>query len=161
MPDYPSASEVPRRLYFGLRPKNMVYTQQNGLRSSSRPFIALCADRELALRIAKRREQAPILIEILAGEASENGISFLVAGPHLYLAQSVPVEFILFPKIRHGLAEGPEERVPKRKDKPAPAPSPGSFTVQPHHLQAGKDATNKPRGGWKKVGRKDRHKRDI
>ena len=74
-PSYPPASDVPERLYFGLRPKNMVRTQEIGLNSSRRRFIAVCADRDLALRIAKRREQSPILIEILAREASGKGVS--------------------------------------------------------------------------------------
>ena len=58
-PQYPPASEVPGRLTSGIRAKNMVYVQDNGLKSVGRPFVALCADRELALRIAKRREPEP------------------------------------------------------------------------------------------------------
>ncbi|MGC9965425.1 MAG: hypothetical protein ABSE08_08465 [Syntrophobacteraceae bacterium] len=164
-PEYPAASEVPERLYLGLRPKNMVYIQKNGLHSAGKRLLALCSERELALRIAKRREQAPILIEILAREASGSGLSFFVAGPHLYLAESVPVEFIVFPKIRRDLLERPAERVPKREEKPSPAVAPGSFTVQPHHLQAsqpsGKGMKKDARSGWKKDSRKERHKRDL
>lgn len=118
-PGYPPASDVPERLYLGLRPKNMVDTQKNGLHCAGRPFLALCAGRELALRIAKRREQAPILIEILARAAAGNGLCFFVAGPDLFLAESVPVEFIVFPKIRRDFAERLAERVPKREEKPS------------------------------------------
>ncbi len=157
-PGYPPASDVPERLYLGLRPKNMVDTQKNGLHCAGRPFLALCAGRELALRIAKRREQAPILIEILARAAAGNGLCFFVAGPDLFLAESVPVEFIVFPKIRRDFAERLAERVPKREEKPSPAAAPGSFTLQPHHLQgsqpAGKGAKKDARGGWKKTGPK-------
>ena len=127
---------MPERLYFGLRPKNLVQTQEIGLNSSSRRFIALCADRELALRIARRREQSPILIEILAREASGRGLSFLVAGPHLYLVESVPVEFILFPKFRQDFAERLAGGVRKPVDKPSPPLAPGSFIVEPHHFEA-------------------------
>ena len=162
---YPQASEVPERLYFGLRPKNMVYTQKNGLRSAARPYVPLCGDRELALRIAKRREEAPILVEILAREASGNGVSFLVAGPHLYLAESVPVAFIVFPRVRHDFAEKLAERIPKPVQTPSPAAAPGSFTVQPHHVQtpqsAGKGSRKDAGAGWKKDSRKDRRKREL
>ncbi len=166
-PEYPAASEVSRRLYFGLRSKNMVYAQENGLKSSSRPFVALSADRELALRIAKRRDPEPILIEIQALEASWNGISFLIAGPQLYLTESVPAEFILFPKVRD--AERVTQRVRKPEAKPSHAVSPGSFTVQPHHVQAvgpsgefARKGGKKDKGGeWKKQSRKERHKRDM
>jgi len=167
-PEYTSASEVPARLYFGLRPKNMVHAQKNGLQSAVRRYVPLCSDRKLALRIAERRESTPVLIEILARDASENGISFLVAGPDLYLTEAVPAEFILFPKIRHDFAEKLAERAPKREVKFSPAEAPGSFTVKTHHLQihgpsdsAGKGAKNERRSGWKKDSRKERRKRDI
>jgi putative RNA 2'-phosphotransferase len=168
-PGYPAASEVSGRLYFGLRPRNMVYAPDNGLKAASRPFIALCTDREFALRIAKRREQEPVLIEILAREVSGKGISFLVAGPQLYLVESIPAEFILFPKVRHDLAERVGEHVRRPRAKPAPAVSPGSFTVQQHHIQtygppgefAPKREQKDKRGEWKKQSRKERHKRDM
>lgn len=165
-PEYPAASEVPERLYFGLRPKKLDHTQNNGLRGAGRRSVALCADRELALRMAKRREDAPILIEILGGEASRNGVPFFVAGPHLYLTESVPVEFIVFPKIRRDLTEKLTEHIAKRREKPSPPSAPGSFTVQLHHVQASQLAAKGSKKdsrspGWKKDSRKERHKRDL
>ncbi len=132
-PVYPVASEVPARLYFGLKPKNLVHTQNIGLKSARRRFVTLCAERELALRIAVRTEEDPILIEILARGAHESGLSFLVAGQDFYLVESVPVEFILFPKLR----QDPADRLAaslKKKVQPSPAIAPGSFIVQSHHL---------------------------
>ncbi|MGA2400140.1 MAG: hypothetical protein ABSG91_00345 [Syntrophobacteraceae bacterium] len=167
-PCYPPASDVPERLYFGLKSKTLVHAQTIGLKSASRRFIAVCAQRELALRIAKRREQAPVLIEILARGAAGSGISFLDGGPHLYLVESIPAEFILFPKIRQDLAEKVAGRACKSADKPSSATAPGSFIVEPHHFEAryrgkipGKGANNVAQRGWKKQGRKERHKRDI
>ena len=167
-PCYPPASEVPERLYFGLRPKNLVQTQRDGLKSAGRRFIAVCADRELALRIARRREQSPVLIEIRAREASGSGVSFLVASPHLYLVESIPAEFIIFPKIRHDFAEKLAGGVRKPEDQPSRPIAPGSFIVQTHHLQAPgagpiteKGAKKDAKSGWKKERRKERHKRDM
>jgi putative RNA 2'-phosphotransferase len=168
-PVYPLASEVPERLYYGLRPNNLVFVQNNGLRSSARRYVALCSERDLALRIARRRERAPILIDILARGAFEKGLPFLVAGPHLYLAESVPVEFMLFPKMSRDLAERLAGSVAKQEAKPSPTATPGSFTVEAHHIQgygpspvsAGKGAKRGSKGGWKKEGRKERHKRNI
>jgi putative RNA 2'-phosphotransferase len=164
-PCYPPAFEVPERLFFGLRAKNLVHVQKNGLYGHGNRSLALCEDRELALRIAKRREEAPILVEILAREASLNSLSFFVAGPQLYLTEFVPVTFIVFPKIRRDVAEKMAEHAPKREVKPSPVTTPGSFTVQPQHLQtsqpAGKTSKNDARAGWKKDSRKERHKRDV
>ncbi len=167
-PDYPLATELPERLFYGIRPKMLVKAQDFGLRSSARPFIPLSADRELAIRIAKRREKEPILVEVLASKALASGVPFMTAGPSLYLAESVPVEFILFPRIRQDLAARLlSERAVKPKEKASPPPAPGSFTVSPGHVTApgfGKSSAKSgksSKGGWKKDSRKERRKRDI
>lgn len=169
LPGYPCASNVPERLYFGLRVRNLLQTQRNGLKPSSRRFMALCAEREMALRIAKRREPSPIIVDIRAREAFEGGASFLVGGPGLYLTESVPAEFLLFPKIRLDVAEKLAGQAAKKPvDKPSsPAPS-GSYIVSPKHFESqyggkvfGKTVKNGQPKEWKKERRKDRHKRDI
>ena len=168
VPDYPAVSDLPKRLYFGLRPKNLAHAQNNGLRSSRRRFVALCTERELALQIAKRNEQDPVLIEVQAREACEGGLSFFAAGPALYLVESVPAEFIVFPKVRQDLAERLAAPARKPEHKPSPFTTPGSFIVQPHHFEVAgagklpsKGAKKDPKGGWRKGTRKERHKRDI
>ena len=40
LPVYPPASDVPERLYFGLKPKNLAHTQKFGLISTRRRFVA-------------------------------------------------------------------------------------------------------------------------
>ncbi|MGA3114894.1 MAG: hypothetical protein ABSF90_10745 [Syntrophobacteraceae bacterium] len=168
-PVYPVASDLPKRLYFGLKPKTLVYTQETGLISSRRRFVPVCGERELALRIARREEETPILIEILAREAYQSGLSFLTAGLHLYLVESVPREFILFPQIRQDLAERLTQTSARKPEVQPPHPvAPGSFIVQTHHLEAlgagksaKKGAKKDAKEGWKKQGRKERHKREI
>ncbi len=165
-PVYSPAPELPRRLYFGLKPKQLASARENGLSPTRRRFVPLCDDRELALRIAKRTEQSPILIEIPGEEIQRSSLTVYAAGPHLYLVESVPAKFLLFPKIRQDLAE--KLAAPVSKPKPAPPVAPGSFIVQPHHLgipgaakPAGKAADRGGGGGWKRKGRKERHKRDV
>lgn len=167
-PKYRIAADLPGRLYFGIRSKSLVHIQKFGLLPSGRSFVPLSSDRELALRIAKRRDPDPLLLEVLTDRATESGISFLVAGPELYLAEAVPAEFLLFPKIRQDLGEKLiAERAPKPKPKPSP-PSPGSFIVEPHHFgpaasakAGGGKGGKKEKRGWKKEARKERRKRDI
>jgi len=168
LPAYPPATDVPARLYFGLKPNNLVYTQKFGLARARRRFVPVCGERELALRIARREEKTPLPIEILAREAYQSGLSFLAAGPHLYLVESMPAQFILFPKVRQDLAERLAGPVRKPEVQPSPHTPPGSFIVQSRHLEAPgagkptkKGAKKDPRGGWKKEGRKERHKRDM
>lgn len=161
-PEYPPAGNVPERLYFAARPKNLVSIQNFGLRPVPRPFLPLCADREPALRIGRRREPEPVVLEVLARKALGAGISFLVAGDGLYLAEAVPAEFLLIPKIREDAAEGPSSGPEKKQKQKAVPPSPGSFVVQPHHIE---NTTKRPakgkKDGWKDKSRKERRKRDV
>jgi putative RNA 2'-phosphotransferase len=165
---YPVAAQVPKRLYFGIKPKHLASAREHGLKPGRRRFLPLCDEKEFALRIAKRTEQAPILVEIMAEEGARNGVSILTAGPHLYLVESVPARFIVFPLLRQEIAEKPNK--PVRKPKPAlpSSATPGSFVMQPHHLGipgGAKPGAKGPgkggKGGWKKSSRKERTKRDA
>ncbi len=164
---YSPAPDVPKRLYFGLSPKHFASVTEKGLSPTRRRYVVLCDEKDFALRIAKRTEESPILIEISAAEAAERSrLSFLAAGPHLYLVDSVPAKFIIFPQIRQDKAEKLSDPA-RRKPKPSPPhpTTPGSFIVQPHHL--GIPGAAKPGGkgsnkeGWKKAARNERHKRDA
>ena len=134
-PVYEPAVEMPGRLYFGLKPKNLIHTRKFGLKNARRPFVPLSSRRETALRIAGRTEEGPLLIEILALEASEAGLSFFAAGGDLYLIDSVPVEYILFPNIRRDLAER-LAAAPAAKQKVSTPSTPGSFIVDPQYFEA-------------------------
>ena len=168
-PCYPPASDVPERLYFGIKTQKFGSCPNNWFKSSGRRFIAVCAERELALRIARTTGAVAGFDRNTCSRGFRERHSFLVAGPHLYLVQSVPVEFILFPKFRQDFAERLAGRAGKPADKPSPPPAPGSFIVEPHHFEAqyrgkipGKGVKNDDSAqGWKKARRKERHKRDI
>ncbi len=166
LPRYKAVEDAPARLYFGIKPKNLVRTQDLGLRPSGRPFTPLSASRELAIRIARRREPEPILIEVEARRAVESGTLFLSAGAELYLVESVSRDFLIFPRVRENIAEKLAARREKPASKPV-APTPGTFIVQPHHVQstamAGEKSVqhSKTRAGWKKESRKVRRKRDV
>jgi putative RNA 2'-phosphotransferase len=165
--DYPVATEVPGRLYFGLKPKHLALAKEEGLRAARRRFLPLCEEKELAVRIAKRTEPSPIVVEILAEEALRSGLRFFPAGPHLYLVESVAAQFINFPTLRRETAE--KLTPPVKKSKPAPPPGfAGSFIVEAHHLGIGGSSKAAPKGsnrgtkgGWKRSGRTERHKRDV
>ena len=82
-PLYPVAESIPERLFYAIKPRNLASVQNTGLKATGRRFMPLCSDSALAVRIAKRRETEPILIDILARQALDGGVSLLVAGPEL------------------------------------------------------------------------------
>ena len=167
-PVYPPAPDAPKRLYFALRPKQLTSARESGLSPARRRFVPLCSDREFAVQIALRTDKSPILVEIMADELTKRGLRLLAAGPRLYLVDSVPAKFIVFPLLRQELAG--KLSPPARKAGPSPPSpaAPGSFIVQPHHLgipgavKPGQKASKKEsKAGWKKSGRTERHKRDA
>jgi putative RNA 2'-phosphotransferase len=162
---------LPERLYHGIGLKRYFHVRSHGLIRSARPHIPFFADKELALRVAKRRDLEPLLLGVKAKEAQSAGVQFLASGPGLFLAEEIAAEFLIFPAVREeALARftTQPEKKPKGPEKTVPA-SPGSFLVQPHHLGQAQHpeitptASKSGRKGdaWKKERRRDRHKRSI
>jgi putative RNA 2'-phosphotransferase len=164
--DYPLVDNIPERLYLAVRTKNLAYIQEFGLKSLTRPLMPVCAEREMALRIAKRRESEPVMIEIMGRKALDSGISIYRVGEKLFLVDAVPPGFLILPKIREEQSAAIADKKQKPAKKAAPV-SPGSFVVQVDHvqygagLQAKKRKGKKEKAGWKTESRKDRHKRNI
>ncbi|MDY6910141.1 MAG: hypothetical protein SWC40_09410 [Thermodesulfobacteriota bacterium] len=169
----------PRRLYFAIRRKQYRHAAANGLLASGRPFMPLAVDKDLALRIARRRDPDPVAIDILAAEAHESGIVFLKSGEHLFLAAHLPVRFLVFPKMSlEFLEREPAKlRVPKEMraqralSEEALA---GSFFVTADRLAESSGQNEPPvsgtprkskkgarSGGWKREARELRRKREL
>lgn len=177
-PDYPPADSPPERLFYACRKKHYPVVLQHGLSASSRKFLPLSTDREAALRLGRRRDKEPVLIEILARKASAEGeIVFREAGPLLYLVESLPVKYLMGPPLRVdeiSASEAKKKKGQKSAREEAPA-TPGSFFVNPRHIQesfqdrgaaagAGVPGSKKKgkRGAeWKREARKERHKREV
>lgn len=172
-PSYPLADHVPDRLFFACRRKQYATVLEHGLAPSSRPLLALTATKELALRLGRRRDPEPVLIEVLAAKARAEGEPIYRAGAELYLAPALSTRYLLFPLLRadHQAAltsrKKPEPK-PSRTDHPV---TPGSFFVDVHHFEghpAEKNGSGEPRQrqgkkqhDWKREAKKERHKRSV
>ena len=172
-PSYPVADQPPERLYYCCRRKSLPVVRLHGLAASGRPFIPLAAEKELALRIGRRRDPEPILIEVEARKASLAGISFLKAGPELYLTQAVPVENLICPLVREGetLQTAAKRKKEKTSTKPTTTATPGSFFMSSDQLRdssgektgvvKGKRKGKAAADDWKRQSRKERQKRSV
>lgn len=151
----------PKILFTPIRRKAHPFALEKGLKSTEGRHIILASDRDMATRIGHRRDQNPVLLEIMAALAQEEGIFFYPFG-HLFLTVDIPARFISGPPVSkealsiRGLTESKEEDfVPKPIDF-----SPGTFT-----LDMNKDpdpyrrAKGKKRKGWKESTRKMRRKK--
>jgi putative RNA 2'-phosphotransferase len=174
-PHYPVAEHPPRRLYCGCPKRRLPIVRDDGLRPTSRPFLPLLSDRDMALRMARRRDPEGVVIEVQTEKAVQEGITFLAAGGPLYLSLGIPSSCLLLPLIREeGISRAPDNSKRKKTaTKPTGHATPGSFLMTPGHLQdalpglpghaaAGKPSKKGARGpGWKRDSRKERNKRDI
>jgi len=175
VPPYPVAEDVPNRLFYACSRRHFSFASKHGLFSTGRPFLAACADKDLALRTGSRRNPQPFLVEIFAGPAKNDGIVFRSAGSELYLFESIPTEYLQFPPVRE---EESLRLAGKKKQKLLPKtprdPSPGSFVVSIDHFQqtlgekvgrAGTQTSKRDKKGpeWKREARKgkDRWKRSV
>jgi putative RNA 2'-phosphotransferase len=125
----------------------------------------------LAVAIAKRREPEPILIEILAAKANQDGIPLRSAGEHLYLIESMPEHYLVFPLLpqqNHVQPSKDRKKENHRSGKTSlPLTSAGSFLVGPGQIKVGggmeavASTGGVKAGGWKRNARKLRQKRHM
>jgi putative RNA 2'-phosphotransferase len=171
-PHYAPAPDPPRRLFHGCPRRRLPIVRDHGLRPTSRPFLRLFGEREMALRLARRRDADCLIVEVRTETASAEGVAVLAAGGPLYLSSAIPPSSLVLPLVREQdvsrTTDGKKEKSTPKATRPA---SPGSFLVSPAHLQEtvlpGRDGGSKTgkkrqRGPeWKRESRKERGKRDI
>jgi putative RNA 2'-phosphotransferase len=172
-PFYPLVDNVPEKLYFACRRKQYTTLLEHGIVRSNRSYVPVASNRELALRVGKRRDSSPFLIEVLAARASSEGEPVRWVGAELYLVESVPVRYLILPLIR-AEEQGALTLRKKAETKPSRTVlpvSPGSFFVDAHQIEGhssarkGGDKTGKKKGrkkdDWKREAKKERGKRSL
>jgi len=110
----PEPAVPPGRLYACIRPKAHESVITHGLRAHGpRPRVILSTSREMALRIGRRRDRDPVLVEIHAVKASEAGVVFRRYGECLFLVESLDPRWMEIPPLRRkeatlqGARQGP------------------------------------------------------
>jgi len=122
----------PKILYHGTRRKTYQHILERGLDPMGRTYVHLATSPELAVRIGRRRDPQPLLLEIHAQKAFEEGVSFYQANPLIYLADHIPPSYITGPSISKVLPEKkrPEKRPPEKGGgPPLERELPGSFLL--------------------------------
>ena len=88
--------EPPGELYHGTVAGFLEPIRRLGLSKRSRNHVHLSRDVETATIVAKRRGK-PVILTIASREMFVAGRSFFLSANNVWLVDSVPVEFILFP----------------------------------------------------------------
>jgi len=150
----------PGLLYTPVRRRAHPVALERGLKAKDGSYVALSADRKMALRMGSRRDRHPVLLEIPASAAVKKGVMMFSFGD-LFLAPEIPVDCISGPLPSKDLLEKEEKKVDK-KQKPRPeikTATPGSFILDPQRdPDPSRKSKGKKRKGWKEEARKMRRR---
>ena len=150
----PSES-IPKILFVAVRRRAHPVVMEKGLTSMEGRYVVLSPDRDMAERIGRRRDQKPVVLEIMAASAQEAGVMFYAFG-NLLLTDQVPARFINGPPVSKK-----DEKIPERKrEERAPDFEAGTFVLD---LNRDPDPSRRIRGkkqkGWKEEARKIRRRK--
>ena len=145
----------PKILYQGIRRRAYPHIIQQGLVPQGGTYCLLTTSRELALRMGRRRDPDPILLEVQAQRACENGICFYQANPLIYLTNHIPPSYIVGPPISKVVPEQKpaEKKLPERKIPDHERALPGTVLLNLRMEPMYKEVRGK---GWKEHSRRNR-----
>jgi putative RNA 2'-phosphotransferase len=151
---------LPKLLFTPVRRKAHPVVMEKGLKSGQGKYLVLSQDPEMAERIGRRRDQKPVLLEIMADAAQSKGVLFYSFG-NLFLNPEIPPKFIAGPPVPKEILDsrrGRDAEPKKEKIMPRQAVlTPGTFP-----LDSSRDpdpyrrAKGKKRKSWKEEARKVR-----
>jgi putative RNA 2'-phosphotransferase len=84
----------PEVLFHGTSIKNANKIMEAGLLPMGRQYVHLSFDRETALTVGRRKSTEPVLLRVDASRAAAHGTSFYVGNDKVWLADTVPREFL-------------------------------------------------------------------
>ena len=88
----------PPTLFHGTSRRSVAAIRAGGLRPMRRQYVHLSADRETARQVAARKPPPPVILEIAARAAHGAGVRFYAGNELVWLADSIPPEFITIPE---------------------------------------------------------------
>ncbi len=149
---------LPKILFVAVRRKAHPVVMEKGLKAMEGRPLVLSPDPEMAVRIGRRRDHKPVVLEIMAASAREAGIFFYTFGL-LYLTDQIPAQFINGPPVSRE-----DVRIPERKREKREAGRPnfeaGTFVLDlDRDPDRSRRAKGRKRKGWKEEARKSRRKK--
>jgi len=168
----------PEVLYICIRQKAYDHVEKFGLETGSddMPFV-LTTDKEIALKLGKKKDNDPVMVEVYADEAANKGNEFLKYGS-LYLTYFIPKRFLSLPPKKEDKTVMQSKAKPDKTDKKElfkqpettkPQPYTGSYYMSlkdmlPHLFDSSSDKKQKAKKGrdkepvWKEARREKEKK---
>jgi putative RNA 2'-phosphotransferase len=86
--------EPPEVLFHGTSREGSERILKEGLKPMDRKFVHLSISEEDARTVGSRHDEAPVILRIMAGEASRDGIKFY-GEANVFLAESIPAKYVV------------------------------------------------------------------
>ncbi len=106
--DFPT-DETPDKLYYPATEEEAEFLKEGGIRPADRVFVHLSTTLESAVEAGKVRSPRPVIFEIDAKKASEDGIKIMHAAPTIFITKEIPPEYIKEVEVPEELLAEPEE----------------------------------------------------
>ena len=84
----------PDVLYHGTAKRFLDSIMKDGLLPMKRQYVHLSIDKDIAVLVGKRRDANPIILEIDAKGAANDGIKFYIGNDKVWLCDKVPAKYI-------------------------------------------------------------------
>jgi putative RNA 2'-phosphotransferase len=152
---------VPAILFTPVRRRAHPVVMEKGVIPAPGKFLVLSSDEDTALRIGRRQDPKPVLLQVEAGKANKEG-TLLYPFDTLYLCTEIPPKYIAGPPVARETPKTVAEKETKAAEQTrlADAFSAGTFPLDlarapaPHRQEKGKK-----RKGWKESTRKMRRRK--
>lgn len=105
--DFPT-NDVPEKLYYPATEEEADFLKEGGIRPADRVFVHLSTTLEAAVEAGKVRSPRPVIFEIDAKKASENGIKIMHAAPTIFITKEIPPEYMKEVEVPEELLAEPE-----------------------------------------------------
>jgi len=126
LPTHTCAPVTPKLLFTCVRQKAHPHVNTKGIRPTGFSHIILSSNRDMAERIGKRIDQAPVLLTVNVQKSQTKGVVFFQAGETLYLADFIPEGCFTGPALPK---EKPATAKSAPKEQPVQPQTPGSFLI--------------------------------
>ena len=87
----------PDLLYHGTTPEALPKIRSEGLKPMRRHYVHLSPDLETAALVGGRRSAIPVVIEVRAGQAHAEGLTFYRGNDRVWLSDPIPASYLRLP----------------------------------------------------------------
>jgi len=151
------AQVLPKILFTGIRRRAPPVVMERGVREIKGRYHILTPERDVAEKIGRRRDQQPVLLEVMARRAQREGVMFYSFGD-LFLTNEIQVRYIAGPPVPKEAVRAREKK-PKKNEEESPDLQAGTFLLdQDRDRDRSRKSKGRKRKGWKEKARRDRRK---